>query len=1458
MNFPAQTPAAVRAAITAYVTRRRLVACATALALGAGLAGLIALAFLLLDRFVEAPPAARFVGPVLCIVAALLALAAILRALLRDESPLPIAIRLDQALPQNQDRWATALELADPRHRTASPASPELVARVLRETDTTTQPRAAASVVPVRALKIAALVFAFALAGFAILAASAFFQFPLLWQRFWKPHANLPRASVTQIHFVSVNQHAAQNGRVPDGAWRVLENDGFALSVALSRRDQSEKPNRDLGAAAAAHGSAKPDPTPRLELLHADGRIVSQDFLRAGKAWTSSLGAITANQTFRIRAGDALTEIFHVAVQPRIRITNVRHSVRFPGYARLAEIRGQPLKGDRLNLLEDAQIDFEVDCDQPIRELQAQFELLDKSRGTDDLPAPQSARAAVAAQRQAAIDGKPEKKSEGPRTRSLPVKIRQNNQATLRLKLDQPGLLRLRVTGENGLTGVERVLVIDPIRDTAPRLTVSGLDPDTYIVPGETLAFNFTVEDDLGVSDVIMDWGVAGSARSGNLAGEESLATPAAGQKIVTGQRLLQRMNYYVYGGSPMEITLIAVDSKGQEVRSPTFRIFLESDSFATRFGNGLTFLRNVQAQANQHAGAMQGLVNQTKILEAAAGTSRTWPAAQSNLLSRYFELATARPASGQQLYVEQYHGGWPQRLLESTALTLGLRRALVAHPEIPATGPRLRDTQDLPAALAETRTFLTNQVRLAGLWRAAVEAESRRFAPEALLQKLRGIRLRLSRAEANPQKTDPAVQKANVEFYHGETKTLLTSARGLDPLVAARFTNETAALEAALATTNTAPLLQRLTQFERVLAAHAPPPSEELQTALAEAAQFARTNAAARRQFFATFADVLTLRESEAGTAPLDDLKLCRAWLADTVPTQPAFWTAPAEPLDLWLLTERLLRDWRTLLLDVELRRYALNPEQQDDFEAALREQALALGDRLARGTPAPPALAEVLRTALQPALAGEFTGRVGNTHAEKLSSAARQLEPLARQQLAALQPRLQQDLALVGKKLLALADAYDAHAAAVDQAYAEFQRQPDLVGKHAAFFARFPAEAEELQSAPRLLEMTFRLVQFLRTVNGGDAANDWARAEPWHLLELMFLVHGQGGYDKVLFRYDTRYNIRDVKGYTTVGPVVRGFATQLRQQAGLLQRALAGQPLDFDFTRFLLENKLSGIPERSRSEFQLAAPLFNKPDAATRAAALGELRKSPSGALLARETVTQKARAQTERFNAADTTRATTLLPALKSLQAALADDAGKTSVSELGDAIAELEALPDARRATPLPPAWKDRVGAVRAAVEQELNARCATLRLPPVSTVGSVNRRDQTAVAKIFWTVRTGMDNFDRRWATRMRDSELVWLREVQHVASAGEGGDERARGELALTTAVLGELRARQFGRESRANKGINLLPEDTGPALNLPPHIAQEFLRARAARPPTAFAERTETYFQKLFNDLKR
>jgi hypothetical protein len=74
----------------------------------------------------------------------------------------------------------------------------------------------------------------------------------------------------------------------------------------------------------------------------------------------------------------------------------------------------------------------------------------------------------------------------------------------------------------------------------------------------------------------------------------------------------------------------------------------------------------------------------------------------------------------------------------------------------------------------------------------------------------------------------------------------------------------------------------------------------------------------------------------------------------------------------------------------------------------------------------------------------------------------------------------------------------------------------------------------------------------------------------------------------------------------------------------------------------------------------------------------------------------------------------------------------------------------------------------------------------------------------------------------------------------------------------MSYARLVDLRARQTAQEQRKNQGISYLEEDSGPALKLPQHIAQEFLRARNRRPPEQFKEKSEAYFQRLYRDLSR
>ncbi len=76
--------------------------------------------------------------------------------------------------------------------------------------------------------------------------------------------------------------------------------------------------------------------------------------------------------------------------------------------------------------------------------------------------------------------------------------------------------------------------------------------------------------------------------------------------------------------------------------------------------------------------------------------------------------------------------------------------------------------------------------------------------------------------------------------------------------------------------------------------------------------------------------------------------------------------------------------------------------------------------------------------------------------------------------------------------------------------------------------------------------------------------------------------------------------------------------------------------------------------------------------------------------------------------------------------------------------------------------------------------------------------------------------------------------------------------------LALQYARMLELRARNVANERRRNRGISFLAEDSGPGLRLPKHIAVEFFKARNRKPPEAFKERIEAYYDGLYKDLAR
>ena len=112
-QFPAGLPGKVRRAVRRYVRWRRAVAMGALAAFGLAAAAFVLAAFLLMDRFVELSDPLRRAGP-WGVAGALLLLVTAFFFRWRRMRPdaLQVAIHLDKALPQHQDRWGTAMDLA--------------------------------------------------------------------------------------------------------------------------------------------------------------------------------------------------------------------------------------------------------------------------------------------------------------------------------------------------------------------------------------------------------------------------------------------------------------------------------------------------------------------------------------------------------------------------------------------------------------------------------------------------------------------------------------------------------------------------------------------------------------------------------------------------------------------------------------------------------------------------------------------------------------------------------------------------------------------------------------------------------------------------------------------------------------------------------------------------------------------------------------------------------------------------------------------------------------------------------------------------------------------------------------------------------------------------------------------------------------------------------------------------
>ena len=496
MRFPDKTPSVVRKAVLLYVHTRRLLLLCTTLMAGVAGAGFVVAVFCIVDRFVEWEAAGRAAGPWLALVLLTIAVVAFVGiAILYRPGALHTAIHLDQVFPANQDRWATALDLITRAQAGEQVGAATCVDRLLAETEDRTAANPVPRVVRKRNFAISLLALLLTGAAFCFLYYSTAFDLPLLWRRFWHPADNLPRDSSAVIKIVGVNGRTLREGVLEP----IPENSRFAVAVQLGRKDA------DLFGFAKAPPSVKmlaADESasiglPELEIL-SEGQIRKADFRRAGAVWQSSVPRLSNRMTFRVRADDALTQWYVQDIIPRIRIHAVTHSIRYPRYVRLEDVERRPLTTNRLSILTDSRLELYVTCNKPYQSIQATFEAI-QEEGSD-----QPRIVYGGDYGEILMVEHPAQKTGVSKPRPLRVKRHDPASGRIRLAIAESGIVRIKALGENGVYSAESIYLIDAIRDAPPRLTLTGLDPDMQIVPGEVVAAQYRVEDDFGVADLVM------------------------------------------------------------------------------------------------------------------------------------------------------------------------------------------------------------------------------------------------------------------------------------------------------------------------------------------------------------------------------------------------------------------------------------------------------------------------------------------------------------------------------------------------------------------------------------------------------------------------------------------------------------------------------------------------------------------------------------------------------------------------------------------------------------------------------------------------------------------------------------------------------------------------------------------------------------------------------------------
>jgi hypothetical protein len=687
-------------------------------------------------------------------------------------------------------------------------------------------------------------------------------------------------------------------------------------------------------------------------------------------------------------------------------------------------------------------------------------------------------------------------------------------------------------------------------------------------------------------------------------------------------------------------------------------------------------------------------------------------------------------------------------------------------------------------------------------------------------------LRQRLSHLDE--VKSSKSVYEANLKFYVTEATSILANGKSLTE-IADKISGELAPLESSLVSGKPDTIQRALTNLELVLSMHAPPFSSALENVLEQVRQSPLDHVSERLQVGA--AESLRFRSSESQIRPFSDYELARLCSKQNVTENANWYRLPSRPAEVWLTAQHLLEVTQAFRRDQQMNRFALNPEAAEDVAAEIREEALILKELIAaaKAGVGVTALAEPNANQLSAALDQLIKYPSGNTNA--LASAVTGLQPTGVQDLQSMQPDLIASMTTFMKALQRTAEIYEQMAVGIEKS---LQGEGGKVR-----WGKWQNVALYQEARLRAIETGYRNALFFRMAYAfvQDGANHvWANWEALYRLQLLLLIDGEGGFDKVT----VRFNAASPKALSIIPGHARKFATQLREHVAVMERTINGQAQDFDFEKFMGDTKTLGYLTLLQKEFAEVAKAFGSKDTEQK----GRLGQTRFGKMVTNEGDVRTLTSISDQLKGKASRAAFPRILSTAQKEIKTGSEAEEL-LNEITALNSELNKMTDKELAL--------RISELTTNLQDRLDTLYGQVQLPPINMQRHNNVRDFSQTARTYWPIRAIINSFDHRWNIRMRDAEIDLMRHLIHLSDAAN-----KRVDLGLNYSRLVSLRARQVGRERRRNRGISYLEQNDGPRLKLPRHIALELMRARNKRPPAQFKEKSEEYYKQLLKDMGR